>query len=656
MPGRPLLARLLAAAYPVRFPLVVVAHLMLSGVASFLAIWLRHDGIVPAALMAAYFQALPWLLAIRFLTFFPFGLYGGLWRYTGVWDLTRIVLAVVASSTAIYIFLYRPYGPGIYPRSIPIIESLLLISFLGGVRLLWRILPEAVRQKEGRRVLIIGAGDAGEMIAREMRKSNDYEPVAFVDHDARKVGRTIHGLTVLGTPEDLPRVIATTQPTEVLIAIPSAAPSAVRALVRHLEPFKLRITTLPSLRELVHGRVGVAQIRPLAIEDLLPRTQVALNVAPVRELVRGKRVLVTGAGGSIGSELCRQIAQLEPASLILYERYENSLYAIANDLADGWRGLQVHPTIGDVTDRERVDAVFAEHRPHLVFHAAAHKHVPLMEANPCEAIKNNVAGTQMVVDASRRYGVPRFVLISTDKAANPSSVMGATKRVAELIVQAAGSDATTRFVTVRFGNVLGSNGSVIPRMVEQIRGGGPVTVTHPDIRRYFMLIPEAVQLVLQAAVLAREQETFVLDMGEQIKVLDVVRNLIRLSGFVPDEEIPITFVGLRPGEKLTEELVGAGESLVRAEVDKIFRVQRPAAVDPAVLADQIRALVSAAHKGHAPQVIAGLRDIVPTFQPSPDLMPVGTPSIAPRRPAVAVGIGTAPAHAALAFPTSAPQV
>jgi nucleoside-diphosphate-sugar epimerase len=273
-------------------------------------------------------------------------------------------------------------------------------------------------------------------------------------------------------------------------------------------------------------------------------------------LIEGRRVLVTGAGGSIGSELCRQIAAFGPSSLVLYERYENSLYTITNDLADRQGDVQIHSIIGDVTDVGRVDAVFTEHHPDVVFHAAAHKHVPLMEANPCEAIKNNVVGTRVVAEAAARHGVERFVLISTDKAANPSSVMGASKRVAELILQGMTDQSNTRFVTVRFGNVLGSNGSVIPRMLEQIRAGGPVTVTHPEIRRYFMLIPEAVSLVLQAAVFARDRETYVLDMGEQLKVLDMARNLIRLSGFVPDEDIPISFIGLRPGEKLTEDPPG----------------------------------------------------------------------------------------------------
>jgi FlaA1/EpsC-like NDP-sugar epimerase len=332
-------------------------------------------------------------------------------------------------------------------------------------------------------------------------------------------------------------------------------------------------------------------------------------------LIEGKRVLVTGAGGSIGSELCRQIAAFGPASLVLYERYENSLYTITNDLLDRNPEASICPIIGDVTDVGRLDTVFAEHRPDVVFHAAAHKHVPLMEANPCEAIKNNVVGTRLVAEAAARYEVERFVLISTDKAANPSSVMGASKRVAELILQAMSAGSRTHFVTVRFGNVLGSNGSVIPRMLEQIRAGGPVTVTHPEIRRYFMLIPEAVSLVLQAAVFARDRETYVLEMGEQLKVLDMARNLITLTGFVPDKDIPISFVGLRPGEKLTEELTGEGEVLEPSGTEKIFRLRWPDS-QPERFSDDVAALVRAATYGRSAEVIDWLRQIVPTFVPS----------------------------------------
>ena len=608
-----------------RFVAVFGIHLVLIGLSVYLACWLRFDGAIPAYVLANYIKALPWVLAIRGFLFLPFGLYGGLWRYTGVWDLSRIVLAVFASSLVLYLFVYRPLGPAGIPRSIVIIDSLLLISLLGGMRLIGRILQAAPRGPEGQRVLILGAGDAGEMIVREMHRGAWYHPVGFIDDDPAKQGSTIHGVSVLGTRRDLRRVIETTRPQEILIAIPSAKAAAVRSLVQLLEPFKLPITTLPDLKELVNGKVAVKQIRPLAIEDLLPRSPITLNVAAVRRLVEGKRVLITGAGGSIGSELSRQIAAHAPATLVLYERYENGLYTVANELTERHAGLSICAAIGDVTDANRIEAVFTDHRPELVFHAAAHKHVPLMEGNPCEAVKNNVLGTRVVAEAARRHRVDRFVLISTDKAANPSSVMGATKRVAELLVQVISLHSETRFVTVRFGNVLGSNGSVIPRMVEQIRVGGPVTVTDPEIRRYFMLIPEAVELVLQAAVLARNRETFVLDMGEQVKILDLAKNLIRLSGYVPEEEIPIRFIGLRPGEKLTEELVGHGENLEPTDIEKILRVSWPEGLDGERLLDQVDALIGVAQRGHQKETIDHLICVVPTFSPGGTVWAAGVP-------------------------------
>ena len=597
--------------------LAIVAQLLLIPTSTSVAFHLRFDGDVPPEYWTVFLKTLPMLLVIRGLAFVAFGIDGGLWRYAGVWDLCRILLAVFTSTVLFYIYVYGALASAVYPRSVVVIDALLLICLLGGLRFVWRVLPyitHAARTKGRRPVLIIGAGDAGDMIVREMQKGGSYVPVGFVDDDPSKTGRTIHGVMVLGARADIPTIVAKTKPAEVLVAIPSAPPDVIRKFVHLLEGFKLAITTVPSLSELVNGRVGVKEIRPMAIEDLLPRSQVALNKDRVRHLISRKRVLVTGAGGSIGSELCRQIAAFGPSELVLIERYENSLYTIVNDLADRRIVPTVHAVIGDVTDVARVREVFEQYRPQIVFHAAAHKHVPLMEANPSEAVKNNVIGTQVIAEAARDYDAERFVLISTDKAVNPTSVMGATKRIAELIIQGMRvSGEETRFVAVRFGNVLGSNGSVIPRMMDQIRAGGPVTVTHPEIRRYFMLISEAVELVLQAAVLANGQEIFVLEMGEQVKILDVARNLIRLSGFVPGEDIPISFVGLRPGEKLVEELVAEGETLVPSGVDKIRRVRVPETLDAVQFADSLAMLTKKAALGQHSEVIRQLRRIVPTF-------------------------------------------
>jgi FlaA1/EpsC-like NDP-sugar epimerase len=601
--------------------LAVVAQILLIPASTTIAFQLRFDGNVPPEYQTGFLKTLPMLLVIRGLAFVAFGIDGGLWRYAGISDLCRILLAVSTSTVLLYAFVYSPLTPAVYPRSVVIIDALLLICLLGGLRFTWRMVSHfthVARVRRGRRVLIIGAGDAGDMIVREMRKGGIYEPVGFVDDDPSKIGRSIHGVKVLGTRADISAIVSATKPAEALVAIPSAPPAVIRSFVRLLEGFKIPITTVPSLSELVNGTVGVKEIRPMAIEDLLPRSQIALDTQNVRHLISRKRILVTGAGGSIGSELCRQIAALGPSDLILFERYENSLYAIVNDLTDRPIAPDVHAVIGDVTDAARVHEVFQQHRPEIVFHAAAHKHVPLMESNPSEAVKNNVVGTYTVADAARKYGAERFVLISTDKAVNPTSVMGATKRVAEFVIQTiAAEEGNTRFVTVRFGNVLGSNGSVIPRMVEQIRAGGPVTVTHPEIRRYFMLIPEAVQLVLQAAVLAKGQETFVLEMGEQVRILDIARNLIRLSGYVPDEEIAISFIGLRPGEKLHEELTTSDEKLEPAGVEKILRVRRNEEVDAEWFADNVATLVSKAAMGRHSDVIRQLRRLVPTFNARP---------------------------------------
>jgi FlaA1/EpsC-like NDP-sugar epimerase len=597
--------------------LIVLLHLALIILANFLAFWLRFDGAIPAEELARFREMLPWLIAIRSLVFIRFQLYGGLWRYTGLWDLRNIVVGVGSSTVLFYIVVRWVLGVIGYPRSIFVTDFMLLIFLMGGVRLAHRLRRERPRVKSEKRVLIFGAGDAAEMVVRDMKKNAayDYEPIGFVDDDVSKIGHRIHGVEVLGTRKDLPAIIATTTPQEVLVAIPRADPATIRGVVKALQPFKVPIMTLPNLGDILNGTVTVSHIRSLSIEDLLPRAPVGLDAESVRHLIAGRRILVTGAGGSIGSELSRQISALEPGVLVLFERYENGLYNIANDISDRNSTSTVRAVIGDITDLNRLNSVMAEYRPQIVFHAAAHKHVPLMELNICEAIKNNVIGTRILAEAAARHGVERFVLISSDKAVNPSSVMGATKRVAELILQRKSSGHDTRFVTVRFGNVLGSNGSVVPRFLAQINAGGPVTVTHPDIRRYFMMIPEAVQLVLQAAASAEEAELFVLDMGEQIRVLDLARNLIRLSGFVPEEEIPIAFIGLRPGEKLFEELAGADEVLERSSMEKIFRVRTQLVPDDIRLARQIADLEGLAKDGDSTGVLRQLCLIVPTFRP-----------------------------------------
>lgn len=599
--------------------LIVVVYVVLVTLANYLAFWLRFDGTIPDLYMALWRQTLPWLVVIRGLMFIPFRLYSGLWRYTGIWDLRNIVASVAASTLALATLVYWNSGLTTYPQSVLVIDALLLICFMGGVRLVRRLVRKLAPLMPEKRVLVYGAGDAGETIVRSMkmknRGANAYAPVGFVDDDPTKVGQRIHGVQVLGTRQNLPRIMVTAQPHEVLIAIPGADAETTRSIVKVLEPFKVPIKTLPTLQDIVDGKATVSQIRTLAVKDLLPRAPVGLDATPVRHLIAGKRVLVTGAGGSIGSELCRQIVTWQPQELLLFERYENNLYAIDHDLAQLNSTVPFHSIIGDVTDAQRVHTVLAKYHPEIIFHAAAHKHVPMMEASPCEAVKNNVLGTHTMAEAAAKYGIERFILISTDKAVNPSSVMGATKRMAELIVLELACRSATRFLAVRFGNVLGSNGSVVPRFLEQIAAGGPVTVTHPEVRRYFMLIPEAVTLLLHAAALGQRGVVYILDMGEQIRVLDMARHLIHLSGFVPEEEIPIVFTGLRPGEKLSEELVGMDETIELSGVDHISQVWGGKLSEPEVFEHQLIRLERLARRDDTQGVLALLKEAIPTFEP-----------------------------------------
>jgi FlaA1/EpsC-like NDP-sugar epimerase len=460
---------------------------------------------------------------------------------------------------------------------------------------------------------VVGAGDAGAMILRDMlyRADSPYEPVGVVDDDPAKHGLRIHGVRVLGGRDRLAETIGRVWPDEVLIAIPSARLSTLRSIVQALQPYDLPIKTLPSIRELPECRVELTQIRPLAMEDLLTRPVVGLDGRAVDELIRGRRVLVTGAGGSIGSELCRQVLRSRPAELVLVERHENALFWLTNELmAAGPGATRVVPALVDITHAETVQRLLADVRPHIVFHAAAHKHVPLLEAQVGEAVRNNIFGTLTLARAAERFGVERFVLISTDKAVDPVSAMGATKRVCELIVQSLFRRSPTRFCAVRFGNVLGSNGSVALVFLRQIKAGGPVTVTDPEMRRYFMLISEAVELVTQAAAVAEPGTVYVLDMGEPIRILDMARQMIRLAGYRPDVDIPIHFTGLRPGERLEESLVDENERVLGCETRGLMRVVPDHSVAPEELSSALGHLWQAIHDPSRPVELSTLREIV----------------------------------------------
>jgi FlaA1/EpsC-like NDP-sugar epimerase len=621
---------------------VVLVDLLLTVAGNYFAFWLRFDGAIPAAFWALWRETIPLLVLLRGLTFIPFHLYDSVWQYVGLRDLRAIVASVTASSVLFCLLIRGVLGLRAYPRSVFLMDLVLVVCLMAAVRVGWRLGREYRANARTKRVLIFGAGDAGARIVREILKGGEhgYHPVGFVDDDPAKVGQRIHGIPVLGTRADLPRIIGETNPSEVLVAIARAAPEMFRGVVKALESYKLPIKAMPHLRDILDGRARLHDVRDLAVADLLGRAPVGLDMDTARYLVEGKRVLVTGAGGTIGSELSRQIAALGPKSLVLFERYENALWAVERAVAGLKPGGSVYSVIADVTDERRVDEVLAEHRPEVILHAAAHKHVPLMELNPCEAVKNNVKGTRIVGEAAVRHQVERFVLISSDKAVNPSSVMGATKRVTELLAMALAERGSTGFVVVRFGNVIGSNGSVIPLFLEQIKGGGPVTITHPDMRRYFMLIPEAVQLVLQAAALGEKGALYVLDMGDEIRVVDMARNLIRLAGFIPEREIPIIYIGVRPGEKLSEELVASDETIEPSRLEGIRRVRSAGDLSPASLGRSVADLERFAEKGAAGAVVQQLGAMVPTFRP---VLTVG-PEVANGRPVLPADVA-APAAA-----------
>ena len=598
---------------PYRRLLMLLSHVGLFVLANWTAFLLRFDGTIPAEYAALMLRVLPLLVLLRAVAFLAYRLYDDVWRHASVWDVVNLGRATVISSVAFFAVTHLLVGHTAYPRSVMLIDALVLIFLSSAARLARRMLHyhTAVHR---RRVLIFGAGDAGEVVARELKKNahHGYQPVGFVDDDPRKRGSRIHGVPVLGGRAILPEIVRKTAPDEILVAIPHAAPETIRSIVQTLEPFRLPFKKVPALEDVVAGRAGLGEIRTLAIEDLLVRPPVSFDLQRLRDLVGGGRVLVTGAAGSIGSELCRQLARLEPATLVLFERHEAGLWEIDYDLGrHRRREPRVEPVVGDVTDREQVTRLLARHRPDLVFHAAAHKHVPLMESHPCEAARNNVLGTFTLATAALESDVRRLVFISTDKAVNPVSVMGATKRVAELAVQELAARAGREFLCVRFGNVLGSSGSVIPLFLRQIEAGGPVTVTHPEVRRYFMLLSEAVHLVLHAAALGGCGALYVLDMGEQVRIVEMARNLIRLAGRIPGREIPIAFTGLRPGEKLAEELTEREERLEPSAVSKILQVSVPRQ-RPGVL-ERIPKFEELAAAGDNEGLLALLDEIFPTF-------------------------------------------
>jgi FlaA1/EpsC-like NDP-sugar epimerase len=569
---------------------------------------------------------------VKLITFYAMGLYRRLWQYASVGELLEIALATGISEavTVLLLFLVMLFldaGQG-FPRSIPFIDGLLTLLAVGGPRLAARL----VRQRQERtlrrgrlvqekKVLIMGAGSAGAMIVDEMRGNPQLglEPIGFLDDDRRKHGVWIHGVPVLGGRERIPELAQQYDIAEVIIAIPTATGSAIREMLAVCSQAGVPARTVPGLFDILSGQVSVSQIRDVDIEDLLRREPVQTDTSSVEGMLRNCRVLITGAGGSIGGELCRQIANCSPETLILVGHGENSIFAIANELLQLWPGLPIEMVIADVRDLGRLQQVFRKHRPETIFHAAAHKHVPLMEVNVAEAVTNNVQGTANLLRLAEAHHVGRFVFVSTDKAVNPSSIMGATKRVAELLVQASAWRSERPYVAVRFGNVLDSRGSVVPLFREQIGRGGPVTITHPEVQRYFMTIPEAVQLVLQASALGEGGEVFALDMGEPIRIVDLAEDLIHLSGLEVGGDIEIVYTGLRPGEKLFEEVFLASEEYQPTRHEKIFAsLNGLHGLTSAVELERVvEELIPLAQWGDEDRIRAKLKEIVPEYEPEP---------------------------------------
>jgi FlaA1/EpsC-like NDP-sugar epimerase len=596
----------------------LAADAVMIAAAWYLAFQLRFDFEVTVPYERMLRETLWLVLAIKLAVFVSFGFYQRWWRYVSTRDMWRAVLGVgVASMIAVLaVYFFYPVEKLRLPRGVALVDPLLLLAFVAGSRLLARTLierPKGGLVARGKEVLIVGAGDAGQLIVRELQRSKvlEYTPIGLVDDDPRKRGMRLHGVRVLGTTADLPQILRNNRPDELLIAIPSAPGATRQRVVEVARREDIPVKTLPGLYELLQGDLDLAnQIRPVEVEDLLGRQPVEVDFAAIAAYLQGQTVLVTGAGGSIGAELCRQIARADPARIVLVDQSETALFEIERELVDERGFTAGFPVLADVKNRSRMRQIFEKYAPSVVFHAAAYKHVPLMEANPVESVRNNVLGTRVVADAAIEAGVGRFVLISTDKALNPNSVYGQSKTLCEWIVAAHGSsDVKTRFVAVRFGNVLNSTGSVIPIFRRQIERGGPVTVTDPDMTRFFMTIPEAAALVIQAGAIGGRGQIFVLDMGEPIRIIELARNMITLSGRDPDGEIEIKFIGARPGEKVQEELFAEGETWKPTEHAKILALDVDP-IDPAWLDEELNALDQLVEEGDTLQLVSRLAAIV----------------------------------------------
>lgn len=617
--------------------LILIIDLLLFLGSFYLANLFRFDFIIPDWALEKFFEMLPYVLVGKLFLFYTFDLYKGMWRYTGLNDLLKIIKASTTASFVLIVFILFKNRFEMTSRSIFIIDWCLTIMFIIGVRVITRLcfeqFTETIRVQDfsnavmkifrngkgrGNGVLIIGAGDCGEKICREFKENPSVEShvVGFLDDDVSKIGRNIHGVSVLNIIDELEPIVESTGVRDVIIAIPSAGAKRMRHIVGLCKKADVDFKTVPSIGELIDGKISISAIRNVEYRDLLGREPVVLDKKEIGKYLGNKIVFVTGAGGSIGTGLCRQICRYSPDKIILFERAESPLYEIDLELKRNFKNIDVIPVLGDIQDKKELFKTFDQFCPDIVFHAAAYKHVPMLEKYPWKAVENNITGTENLVEITHEFGCEKFVFVSTDKAVNPTNVMGTSKRVSELLVQNNTGNSKTSFITVRFGNVIGSVGSVIPLFKKQIQDGGPVTVTHPEIIRYFMLIPEACQLILQAGAMGTGGEIFILEMGNPVKIDTMARDLIRFSGFEPDVDIKIEYTGLRPGEKLFEELMTDNENVVSTGHHKIM-VLNSQKINMGKLGDRLDLLKNESKNRNQENIRTLLKEIIPEYNPCP---------------------------------------
>ncbi|NMA13933.1 MAG: polysaccharide biosynthesis protein [Clostridia bacterium] len=598
----------------------MIIDILLVNFALFASLLIRFEGRIEAQYYQGLFDCwIPFTLVLLGC-FFLFGLYRRVLKYASIGELLVVVAAVSCGTLVNAVSSYFINGQNFpLPRSIYILHWLLTIAFVGASRLAWRLIrdygikTEVLNGSAGKRVLVVGAGDGGVLVVKELKAhyNGSINIVGFIDDDLHKQKMIVQGIAVLGCRHDIPALVQKHDIEEIIIAMPSVGGKVIREIVEICRGTKAKVKILPGVYDIIEGKARVSKIRDVQVEDLLGREPVNVNLDEITGYIKGQVVMITGGGGSIGSELCRQVAHYNPKELLIFDSCENNVYDIDMELRATFPGLKIIPLVKDVRDRKSVTAVFKTYRPQVIFHAAAHKHVPLMEYNPEDAIKNNVMGTYHVAQAADMFGSQKFVLISTDKAVNPTSFMGASKRLAEMVIQHLDRISATSYVAVRFGNVLGSRGSVIPLFKKQIAHGGPVTVTHPDMVRYFMTIPEAVQLVIQAGAMAQGGEIFVLDMGDPVQIMDLAENIIRLSGFEPHQDISIKITGIRPGEKLYEELLTAEEGVTATTHKRIF-VAKPSGIMADLIEEKI---IGRIISGSLPQNKHDAQEMIREFLP-----------------------------------------